>query len=71
MCLTFAGDAHWKPSSRPLSSASNGNDDHAIIANCELVMVVGSGRSCSARNSPPLSTLGGGLIFAGVLLHSS
>ena len=44
--------------------------NYAIIANCELVTVVLVGAILLGEKLTPLSALGGGLIFTGVLLHS-
>jgi drug/metabolite transporter (DMT)-like permease len=42
----------------------------AIIANCELVTVVVVGATLLGEKLTPPSALGGGLILAGILLHS-
>ena len=47
-----------------------GRGNYAIIASCELVTVVGVGAIMLGEKLTPLSALGGGLIFTGVLLHS-
>ena len=47
-----------------------GRGNYAIIASCELVTVVGVGAIMLGEKLTPLSALGGGLIFASVLLHA-
>ena len=43
-----------------------GRGNYAIIANCELVTVVGVGAIMLGEKLTPLNALGGGVIFAGV-----